>query len=133
ALAQRARPRPAAAAAASGPLPTRQPPAIVIATVNGDPITVGDYADELAYKWGPDAFDMLQDDILVRQEAKRRKIAASEAEVKQAVEDIVQDNARRVGGIAALQSALKERGWTLADFRAQARPEATIQALRRKI
>lgn len=133
AIAQRARPRPAATAASSGPLPTRQPPATVIATVNGDPITVGDYADELAYKWGPAAFDMLQEDILVRQEAKRRKIAAGEPEVKQAVEDIVQDNARRVGGMAALQSALKERGWTLADFRAQARPEATIQALRRKI
>ena len=42
AIAQRARPRPAAAPAASGPLPTRLPPPTVIATVNGDPITVGE-------------------------------------------------------------------------------------------
>src|SRR5262249_34008792 len=114
--AKKAPPKPKPAAPAAGaPPPTRRPPRAVLATVNGDPPPAGDYLDELALKWGPDAFDMLLDAALVRQEAKRRRTTAAEGDINQALEALVQANAASYGGMPALQQAVQERGWTMAE------------------
>jgi parvulin-like peptidyl-prolyl isomerase len=132
--AKKAPPKPKPAAPAAGaPLPTRRPPGDVLATVNGDPLTAGDYLDELALKWGPDAFDLLFDAALVRQEAKRRSITAAEGDINQALEALVHANAASYGGMPTLQQAVQERGWTMAEYRALIRRDATLNVLREKI
>src|SRR5262249_104795 len=50
-----------------------------------------------------------------------------------ALEALVQANAAEFGGMAALQQAVQARGWTMNEYRALFRRDATINVLREKI
>jgi parvulin-like peptidyl-prolyl isomerase len=125
--------RPAPRPASRDPLPTKAPRAAAVVTVNDEPVPVGDYLDELAFKWGPNALELLVQDALVRQEAKRRGIAVSDSDVAAEVEAMIREHAQDLGGQKELEKSLQERGWSMADYRTVLHRDGSIAALRQKI
>jgi foldase protein PrsA len=123
------------AASAAGPaLPSKIPLSAPFAIVNGVSIPVSEYLDRMSMAFGGQMREALVEEVLVREEAKRRKISASPAEVDAVVNRVFNDNAGRYGGEAGLADELKKtRGWTLSDYKSVIRVQAGVQVLRTKI
>jgi foldase protein PrsA len=130
-----AKPAQPAPKTAPGPdLPSRLPPRAPVATVNGDPIPISEYVDRLSLRFGPEVRETLVEEQLIRQEARRRKISATAAEINELVSRTYSESVRRYGGEQRLADELgKSRGWTLADFKVVLRDQAEPQVLRSKL
>jgi parvulin-like peptidyl-prolyl isomerase len=90
--------------------------------------------DRLSVRYGPEVREILIEETLLQQEAKRRKIAASPAEVNAAVERAFQENVRRYGSEQRLADELaRSRGWSTTDYRSVIRAQAQPQVLREKL
>jgi parvulin-like peptidyl-prolyl isomerase len=141
ALPAAAAPRPAAPAAPPRPaapsqpdVPSRLHPGTPLATVNGEKVPITTYLDRLSLQYGPQMREALINETLLRQEARRRKVTASPAEVDAEVRRAYGESVLRAGNEAALKEALQEsRGWSPDDFRAALRIQAEPEVLRRKL
>jgi parvulin-like peptidyl-prolyl isomerase len=137
ALAQKSKPaKPAAPGARkSGPdLPSRAPSGAPIATVNGERIPMSLYIDRLSLAYGPQIREALIEEALISQEAKRRKISVSAAEIDATVSRTFQDSVRRFGDQEKLAAELaRTRGWTVEDYRSVIRSQAPAQTARQKL
>jgi parvulin-like peptidyl-prolyl isomerase len=131
--------RPAAPAkpapAKAGPMrPSQLPPGSTFVAVNGEAVTISNYVDRLSLAFAPQMREILVEEALVRQEAKRRKLAAAAAEVTAVVAQVYGETARRYGGEKNLEKELQStRGWSLADYKVVIREQAVAQVLRQKI
>jgi parvulin-like peptidyl-prolyl isomerase len=138
-LAAQSAPRPKPAAkkppAYVGPdLPSKLPPSSPVAKVNGEVIPLSLYMDRLSLRDGPAMREMLVQELLIRQEAKRRKISLSAAEITTAVERAFSATAANFQGERQLEAELKKsRGWSGADYRVVLRSQVDVQLLREKI
>ncbi len=127
--------KPSAKKPVAGPdLPSRVPLSAPFCMVNGEKISIANYVDRLSVRFAPEAREALISEALVRQEARRRKLAASPAEIDATVKRVFADNARRYGGEKGLEAELKRtRGWSRDDFRAVIREQAHTEVLREKL
>jgi len=136
AAAQKKPPR-GARPAAKGPgpdLPSKAPPGAAAATVNGEAVTVSAYVDRLSLRFGPQIREELIADILLRQEAKQRKMAVSRAEVDAFVAKVYGETVRRMGSEQKLADDLrKTRGWSAEDYKIALRAQAEPQLIREKL
>ena len=130
---------PAAAAPAKKPpagpiLPSKAPQTAPLAIVNGERIPLSLYLDRLSLKYGPEFREALIEETLIRQEAKRRKLTATRAEIEALVKRTVKDSATSLGGEDRLAAELERtRGWTLDDYRSVVREQASAQIHKEKI
>lgn len=120
---------------APGPdLPSKLPLTAPFCTVNGVKIPISEYVDFLSIRYGPNIREELIGWALLRQEAKRRGITATAAEVQAAVDRAYQKMVSEKGGEKELAADLKAtRGWTLSDYRAVIRAQADLQILQDKL
>jgi len=127
--------KPTASSPAGGPdLPSTLPLTGPVAVVNGEAIPISLYVDRLSLRYGPDVRESLIQEVVVRQEAKRRGISASAAEIDGVVQRTYSETVRKVGDESKLADELKRtRGWTPSDFKAVIRREADVQVLRAKL
>jgi len=102
--------------------------------VNGEAVPVAAYVDRLSVAFAPQMREMLVEEALVRQEAARRKLTATPADLNAVVTQVYGETARRYGGEKNLEKELAAtRGWSLADYKVVLRDQAPIQVLRNKI
>ncbi len=129
------KPSTAAKKPAPGPdLPSKLPLSAPFCVVNGVKVPLSAYVDALSLRYGPDIREQLVAEALLRQEAKRRGITATAAEVQAAVDRAYQKTVSDKGDEKALAADLKAtRGWTLSDFRAVIRAQADLQVLQEKL
>lgn len=120
---------------ATGPaLPSRLAPGDPFCIVNGVRIPVSTYIDRLSLGYAPQVREALIEEALVREEAARRKLTVSPAEVRALVDRVLAAEKERFGGEAGLAEELKRnRGWTVADYRTVLETQADVQVLRNKI
>jgi peptidyl-prolyl cis-trans isomerase C len=123
------------AAPPAGPdLPSKLPANSHVAKVNGEAIPLSLYIDRLSLRNGPEVREMLVQELLIRQEARRRKITVTPEEINSAVERAFAATAANYQGERQLEAELKKsRGWSLADYRAVLRSQVDVQILREKI
>lgn len=127
-----AAPKPAAAQAPLLPSKLRMDAPFV--TVNGSKVTVGSYIDRLSLAYAPGMREQLVAELLLGQEAERRKISVSAPEITALVNETLQQNERSAGGKEALERDLqRERGWSLADYRRVIAMQARSQIIRQKL
>ncbi len=119
----------------SGPdLPSKLPLSSPFVTVNGEQISVAFAIDRLSLTYAPQLREALVMETLIQQEANRRKISATNAEVTAMVGKVFQDYALRAGGEQRLADELKNsRGWSITDFKAVIRDQTNVQILRQKL
>jgi len=127
--------RPAKPAAKSGPdLPSRTPAGAAFAVVNGERIPLSAYVDRLSLRFGPDIREQLVNEVLLRQEAKRRKLTVSAAEIDATVQKQFGETVQRLGGEEKLRDDLaRTRGWSVSDYRAVLRSQADLVVLQEKL
>ena len=87
----------------------------VVATVNGKPITYGQFVHELERSRGAAALMDLIDEILIRTEAERRKLTLTQQEKDAGLERA----AARVGSMRDLEIQLQRRGIPMEAYRRQ--------------
>src|SRR3954447_27021724 len=87
-------------------LPSNVPPGVSAATVNGEAIPFSLYLDRLSLRYGPEVREGLIQEALVRQEAKRRGISASAADIDAVVQATFADTVRRAGDETRLAEEL---------------------------
>lgn len=142
ALAQaRPKPKPTAKAAAkpaarpAGPdLPSKVPATTPFVVVNGEHIPVSTYVDRLSLTFAPQMREAFIEETLLKQEAKKRGVKATAAEVEALVTKVFTQTTQRYGGEQNLAEELKNtRGWSLADYKAVIREQAGPQVLREKL
>lgn len=115
-------------------LPSKLPASSPVAKVNGEVIPLSLYVDRLSLRDGPTMREMLVQELLIRQEAKRRKISLTAAEISGAVERAFAATAVNFQGERQLEAELKKsRGWSAADYRVVLRSQVDVQLLREKI
>jgi foldase protein PrsA len=90
------------------------PESKAIATVNGDKITEQQLADKLIKQYGADAVSRMIDEKLVEQEAKKKNITVTQADVDAEIKKIK----AQFSSEEQFQGALKQAGYTLADLEA---------------
>lgn len=127
--------KPAKKAPKAGPdLPSRAPADGRLGSVNGETIPLSLYLDRLSLRYGPEVREMLIDEAIIRQEAKRRGISVSAAELDAMVKKAYADSVKRYGDEQRLTEELKKsRGWTPDDYREVIRLQADAQVLRTKL
>lgn len=130
-----ARPAPKPAKKAPGPdLPSKLPLSAPVAVVNGVKIPLTEYIDALSMQYGPKVREDLIGWTLLRQEAKRRKIVVTPADVQKVVDQIYQKTVENLGSEKTLADDLRNtRGWTPSDYRAVIRGQADLQVIREKL
>lgn len=101
----------------------QRPPAV--ATVNGQVITQEQLYRELLARDGGATLSSLIDETLIDQEAARKGVAVSDADVAKAIDKI----RGQVGGDAALKQALTQYGMTLADLERSERTQLEIRGI----
>lgn len=129
--------RPASGPASKPPgpdLPSRLPPAAPFCVVNGERIPIAAYIDRLSIRYGPDVREQLIEETLIRQEARKRKLRATVAEMEAVSKRAYEASVRQYGDEQRLAEELRRaRGWTPADYRWVIRNEAEVQVLREKL
>ncbi|MFN3653555.1 MAG: peptidyl-prolyl cis-trans isomerase [Armatimonadota bacterium] len=131
-------PKPAApkSPAGVGPdLPSALKPHAPAFSVNGEVIAVSTYVDRLSLTFGPDLREMLVEEALIRQEAKKRKITATAQEIQATADRRYRETLRPpLETEEKLAEELKrKRGWTLADYKKVLRDQAPVAVLREKL
>lgn len=123
------------AAGSGGPdLPSKLGLSKPVATVNGTAIPLSLYVDRLSLRYGPEVREQLIQEALLRQEAKRRNITATAADIDTLVKKAYDETVQKVGDEKKLAVQLDQtRHWTPAEFKAVMRSEAEVQVLRRKL
>jgi len=128
------RPKPAAKGYVGPDVPSKLPAKSSVAKVNGEAIPLTLYVDRLSLANGPEIREVLVQEALIRQEAKRRKLAVTAAEIESAVERAYAATALNAKGEKQLAVELKKaRGWSPTDYRAVLRSQVGVQLLREKI
>jgi foldase protein PrsA len=127
--------KPGAPAAGVAPaLPSKAPATAAVAIVNGEAIPLAAYLDRLSVNLGAGVRDGLIEELLVRQEAKRRRLTASAADLERVTDRIYKQTAESYGGEARLIETLKAtRGWSKETYRWVIRSQAAPQVLREKL
>lgn len=115
-------------------LPSKMPNAAPVAIVNGETIPISRYVDRLSLKYGLELREALIEEALLRQEADKRKIKVTPAEIDALVKRVVADSAKQSGSEKNLAGELgRTRGWTLDDYRGVIREQAPTQLYKEKI
>jgi parvulin-like peptidyl-prolyl isomerase len=109
-------------------------PEHVVATVNGRPITRGDFYVRVLSRFGTAKLlaGILKEELFL-QEAERRLLVASPAEVSAKVDEIVADMARDAGGETELEKIYEREGISLSDLRRDLVREVTTQLVIGKV
>src|SRR3954447_16177346 len=90
--------KPKSPAAGGGPdLPSKLPLTKAVATVNGTAIPLSLYVDRLSLRYGPEVREQLVQEALLRQEAKRRNITATAADIDALVKKAYDETVQKVG------------------------------------
>src|SRR4051812_25133997 len=87
--------------------PSQLPGSAPFVTINGEVVPVSTYVDRLSLTFGPQMREALIEETVVRQEAAKRGIKASPAEVDKVVERVYGDTLRRYGSEENLAKELK--------------------------
>jgi parvulin-like peptidyl-prolyl isomerase len=126
--------KPAALRRPGPDVPSKAAPGASFCVVNGEAVPLSVYMDRLSLRYAPEMRETLIEEMLVRQEAKRRKLTATPAEIEKTVARAYGESVRRYGEEKLLVEDLKNtRGWTPEDFKAVIRDQADVQVLRAKI
>jgi parvulin-like peptidyl-prolyl isomerase len=107
-----------------------------VAVVNGERVPISVYIDRLSLAYGPQIREELIQETLISQEAKRRKITVSAAEIEAVVASTVAAtiSSPQVGSEEKLAAQLKAtRGWSIEDYKQVIRSQSGPQVLRRKL
>src|SRR6185369_17144683 len=108
-----------------------------VALVNGEPITVAQWADRVALMAGQPALDALLGEALLRQEARQQGIRGTPAEINTAVDQQLKSIRERVGTEPQFQELLEQRKMTVASLREilamQQEPRLLSDKLREKV
>ncbi|HTE21086.1 MAG TPA: peptidyl-prolyl cis-trans isomerase [Armatimonadota bacterium] len=130
-----AAPGKAAAPKPTGPdLPSKVPGGLPFCVVNGEAVSLEAYVDRLSIAFGPQVREALIEEALIRQEAKRRKVLVTQAEINAAAAQAYTATVRQYGDEKKLaEDLLKSRGWTPADYKSVIRAQTEHQVLRRKL
>lgn len=109
-------------------------PEHIVATVNGRPITRGDFYVRVLNRFGTAKLlaGILKEELFL-QEAKRRGIVASAAEVSAKVDEIIAEMARDAGGETELERIYEREGIALADLRRDLHREVSTQLVIGKV
>jgi foldase protein PrsA len=83
-----------------------QKPSMPAATVNAEPITVGQLAMRLFIVGGPQILDRLVQETIMRQEARKQGVTVSETDVKARLDQNLKDFSARFGTPARFQEYL---------------------------
>lgn len=94
-----------------------QPESKALATVNGEKITEKQVADKLISQFGTDTLDAMIDQSLVTQEAKKKGVTVSQADVDADIKKIKANFSSE----QAFQDALVQAGYTLEQLQSDAR------------
>ncbi len=115
-------------------LPSRLPLSRPAVVVNGEVIPISVYVDRLSLAYGPQLREDLVLEALLRQEAKRRKITASKAEIEAMVDRVYSQYVQSHGDERRMITELdRTRGWSVEIFRQVVREQAPVQVLRLKL
>ncbi len=126
--------KPAAKPSGGVQLPSKMPNAAPVAIVNGETIPISLYVDRLSLKYGLELREALIEEALLRQEAEKRKLKVTPAEIDGLVKRVLADSAKQAGSEKNLAGELgRTRGWTLDDYRGVIREQAPSQLYRQKI
>jgi parvulin-like peptidyl-prolyl isomerase len=126
--------KPAAKPSGGVQLPSKMPNAAPVAVVNGETIPISLYVDRLSLKYGLELREALIEEVLLRQEAEKRKLKVTLAEIDGLVKRVVADSAKQAGSEKNLAGELnRTRGWTLDDYRGVIREQAPAQLYKEKI
>ncbi len=111
-----------------------EPPAGVLATVDGRKITVEEYKTYLFKSLGTSRLQDYLDVLLLEKKAKELGITVSEEEVRKKVEDEIQRQVESFfkGDVARWRRTLKDRGWTEEDYRSYQEWQTRVDLLRSK-
>jgi peptidyl-prolyl cis-trans isomerase C len=126
--------KPAPKPAAGPDLPSKLPANAPFAVVNGETIPLSLYVDRLSVGFAPQVREALIEEALIRQEAKRRNLSITPAEVDATVARVYGETVRQYSDEKKLaEELMRTRGWTPADYKAVIREQARPQVLRAKI
>ena len=100
-------------------------PHLVIAMVDGRPITIFSYYSELDQKYGADTKQQLVSEQLIQDEAQKRGVSVSDQEVQAQVNQIE----AQASGSGNLDQILAQQGLTRDDFMKQLRLQAMIKKM----
>jgi parvulin-like peptidyl-prolyl isomerase len=108
-----------------------------VALVNGEPITVAQWADRMTLLAGQQMLESLVGEAVVRQEARKQGVRVTPAEINTAVDQQLKSIRERVGTEAQFQDLLKQRKMTIAALReiyaTQTEPRLLADKLREKV
>lgn len=108
-------------------------PATVVATVNGEPITMGQLMQQLVILGGPQIVDRMVQERIVRQEARKQGIVVSEKEIQDRVNQNLAEFKGRFGTEARFQEYLQRQRRTVDTFRGVMRPGIELNLIQEKL
>lgn len=97
----------------------------VVATVNNQPITSVEYYQNLKAKDGSQVLNQIIQDRLINQEANKKGVTVSEADINKKVATIQ----KQVGGADQLKNALSSRNLSESEFRNQIKIQLLVEKL----
>lgn len=105
----------------------------VVASVNGEPITEGEWMARLRLMAGKNALDSLVHEKIMRQEARKNRITLSTTEVAAKASEFEKGYRERLGSPARFQEFLKQQGFSEGGFQSAMRYSAEMQLLQQKL
>jgi parvulin-like peptidyl-prolyl isomerase len=109
------------------------PPQTAVAVVNGEPISVQQWAQRMTLIAGSQAMDSLVQEAIFRQEARKQGIRVTPAEITTRVEQELKGLRARFGSEEQLQEVLNQRKMTLATLREGMRAQLEFRLLQEKL
>jgi foldase protein PrsA len=110
-----------------------QKPALTAATVNGEPITVGQLVMRLLAVGGPQILDRLTQEQILRQEARKQRVVLSEADVKARLDQNFKEFSGRFGAPARFQEYLDRQHLSRHAILQAMRPNVEMSLLQEKL
>ena len=97
----------------------------IVGSINGELVTTPQFYNRLLAENGESAFESLVRETLIKQEAKKQNITASEADIDQKVKEIED----RFGGSAGLEQALTANKTSMKQLRDQLKNQLLVEKL----
>lgn len=97
----------------------------VAGTINGNVVTTPSFYNRLVKANGSQVFDQLVQETLIKQEASKKKLTASKAEIDKKVADIE----KNLGGKENLDVALTQNNTTMAQLRSQLEIQVLVEKI----
>jgi foldase protein PrsA len=108
-------------------------PGTVVATVNGEAITMAQLVQQLVLLGGPQIVDRIVQERIIRQEARKQGVVVSEKEIQEKVDQNLKEFKARLGTEERFQEYLTRQRRTPETFRDVMRPGIELNLLQEKL